>query len=108
MDYVQQVKPTHSQSGRGSNGEQTGLQGAEGGGESLLHVHAHHVSRHSLPPCLSKPFTLAKYLTFYHVFWKETLHTSHLAEFHQIHGLVVDHCLTPAISWASCPGSSPS
>ena len=41
-----------------------------------------------------KPFTPAKYFSIDRVFRNETLDATHLAEFHQIEGVVADHGLT--------------
>lgn len=47
------------------------------------------------PAChLQKPFTPAKYFSIDRVFRNETLDATHLAEFHQIEGVVADHGLT--------------
>ena len=43
---------------------------------------------------LQKPFTAAKYFSIDRVFRNETLDATHLAEFHQIEGVVADHGLT--------------
>lgn len=44
--------------------------------------------------CPQKPFTPAKYFSIDRVFRNETLDATHLAEFHQIEGVVADHGLT--------------
>lgn len=44
------------------------------------------------PP--QKPFTPAKYFSIDRVFRNETLDATHLAEFHQIEGVIADHGLT--------------
>lgn len=41
-----------------------------------------------------KPFTPTKYFSIDRVFRNETLDATHLAEFHQIEGVVADHGLT--------------
>lgn len=47
------------------------------------------------PACRpQKPFTPAKYFSIDRVFRNETLDATHLAEFHQIEGVVADHGLT--------------
>lgn len=45
-------------------------------------------------PSPQKPFTPAKYFSIDRVFRNETLDATHLAEFHQIEGVVADHGLT--------------
>lgn len=46
-----------------------------------------------IPPP-QKPFTPAKYFSIDRVFRNETLDATHLAEFHQIEGVIADHGLT--------------
>lgn len=48
-----------------------------------------------MPACHpQKPFKPAKYFSIDRVFRNETLDATHLAEFHQIEGVVADHGLT--------------
>lgn len=47
----------------------------------------------TIPPP-QKPFTPAKYFSIDRVFRNETLDATHLAEFHQIEGVIADHGLT--------------
>ncbi len=57
-----------------------------------------HVARFSLlsPAGQQKSFTPKKYFSIDRVFRNETLDATHLAEFHQIEGLVADYDLTLA------------
>lgn len=48
----------------------------------------------AVTPSPQKPFTPAKYFSIDRVFRNETLDATHLAEFHQIEGVVADHGLT--------------
>jgi len=60
--------------------------------------HPTHVARFSLlsPAGQQKSFTPKKYFSIDRVFRNETLDATHLAEFHQIEGLVADYDLTLA------------
>lgn len=49
---------------------------------------------HAIIPPPQKPFTPAKYFSIDRVFRNETLDATHLAEFHQIEGVIADHGLT--------------
>lgn len=63
-------------------------------GQEGLHTY---LLTHALawPTCHpQKPFTPAKYFSIDRVFRNETLDATHLAEFHQIEGVVADHGLT--------------
>lgn len=48
----------------------------------------------AITPPPQKPFTPAKYFSIDRVFRNETLDATHLAEFHQIEGVIADHGLT--------------
>lgn len=49
---------------------------------------------HAIIPPPQRPFTPAKYFSIDRVFRNETLDATHLAEFHQIEGVIADHGLT--------------
>lgn len=55
-----------------------------------------HVKHHSADcrPREQKPFKPSKYFSIDRVFRNETLDATHLAEFHQIEGVIVDYNLT--------------
>lgn len=94
MDYVQRVKRTHSQGGYGSQGYKYNWK-IEEARKNLLRTHTTSASARALY-CLAqkKPFTPAKYFSIDRVFRNETLDATHLAEFHQIEGVVADYGLT--------------
>uniref|UniRef100_A0A2K5F3Z0 Phenylalanine--tRNA ligase alpha subunit n=1 Tax=Aotus nancymaae TaxID=37293 RepID=A0A2K5F3Z0_AOTNA len=94
MDYVQRVKRTHSQGGYGSQGYKYNWKLDEAR-KNLLRTHTTSASARALYRLAQKkPFTPAKYFSIDRVFRNETLDATHLAEFHQIEGVVADHGLT--------------
>uniref|UniRef100_A0A8D2DCQ9 Phenylalanine--tRNA ligase alpha subunit n=1 Tax=Sciurus vulgaris TaxID=55149 RepID=A0A8D2DCQ9_SCIVU len=94
MDYVQRVKRTHSQGGYGSQGYKYSWKLDEAR-KNLLRTHTTAASARALYRLAQKkPFTPAKYFSIDRVFRNETLDATHLAEFHQIEGVVADHGLT--------------
>ncbi|XP_012889708.1 PREDICTED: phenylalanine--tRNA ligase alpha subunit isoform X1 [Dipodomys ordii] len=93
MDYVQRVKRTHSQGGYGSQGYKYSWKLDEAK-KNLLRTHTTSASARALYRLAQKkPFTPAKYFSIDRVFRNETLDATHLAEFHQIEGVVADHGL---------------
>uniref|UniRef100_A0A8C8XR19 Phenylalanine--tRNA ligase alpha subunit n=1 Tax=Panthera leo TaxID=9689 RepID=A0A8C8XR19_PANLE len=94
MDYVHRVKRTHSQGGYGSQGYKYNWK-LEEARKNLLRTHTTSASARALYRLAQKkPFTPAKYFSIDRVFRNETLDATHLAEFHQIEGVVADHGLT--------------
>ncbi|KAI4040761.1 phenylalanyl-tRNA synthetase subunit alpha [Homo sapiens] len=94
MDYVQRVKRTHSQGGYGSQGYKYNWKLDEAR-KNLLRTHTTSASARALYRLAQKkPFTPVKYFSIDRVFRNETLDATHLAEFHQIEGVVADHGLT--------------
>nr|XP_005900595.1 PREDICTED: phenylalanine--tRNA ligase alpha subunit isoform X2 [Bos mutus] len=94
MDYVHRVKRTHSQGGYGSQGYKYTWKLDEAR-KNLLRTHTTAASARALYRLAQKkPFTPAKYFSIDRVFRNETLDATHLAEFHQIEGVVADHGLT--------------
>ncbi|XP_020939373.1 phenylalanine--tRNA ligase alpha subunit isoform X1 [Sus scrofa] len=94
MDYVHRVKRTHSQGGYGSQGYKYNWKLDEAR-KNLLRTHTTSASARALYRLAQKkPFTPAKYFSIDRVFRNETLDATHLAEFHQIEGVVADHGLT--------------
>uniref|UniRef100_A0A673UGW9 Phenylalanine--tRNA ligase alpha subunit n=1 Tax=Suricata suricatta TaxID=37032 RepID=A0A673UGW9_SURSU len=93
-DYVQRVKRTHSQGGYGSQGYKYNWK-LEEARKTVLRTHTTSASARALYRLAQKkPFTPAKYFSIDRVFRNETLDATHLAEFHQIEGVVADHGLT--------------
>ncbi|KAG8512711.1 Phenylalanine--tRNA ligase alpha subunit [Galemys pyrenaicus] len=94
MDYVSRVKRTHSQGGYGSQGYKYNWKLDEAR-KNLLRTHTTSASARALYRLAQKkPFTPVKYFSIDRVFRNETLDSTHLAEFHQIEGVVADHGLT--------------
>ncbi|KAF5920718.1 hypothetical protein HPG69_016569 [Diceros bicornis minor] len=94
MDYVHRVKRTHSQGGYGSQGYKYTWKLDEAR-KNLLRTHTTAASARALYRLAQKkPFTPVKYFSIDRVFRNETLDATHLAEFHQIEGVVADHGLT--------------
>uniref|UniRef100_A0A9L0I527 Phenylalanine--tRNA ligase alpha subunit n=1 Tax=Equus asinus TaxID=9793 RepID=A0A9L0I527_EQUAS len=94
MDYVHRVKRTHSQGGYGSQGYKYTWKLDEAR-KNLLRTHTTAASARALYRLArKKPFTPIKYFSIDRVFRNETLDATHLAEFHQIEGVVADHGLT--------------
>nr|KAF6275695.1 phenylalanyl-tRNA synthetase subunit alpha [Pipistrellus kuhlii] len=94
MDYVHRVKRIHSHGGYGSQGYKYNWK-LEEARKNLLRTHTTAASARALYRLAQKkPFTPAKYFSIDRVFRNETLDATHLAEFHQIEGVVADHGLT--------------
>jgi phenylalanyl-tRNA synthetase alpha chain len=93
-DYEQRVKETHSNGGYGSIGYQYDWQHGEAE-KNLLRTHTTAVSARMLYKLAQqKPFKPVKYFFIDRVFCNETLDATHLAEFHQIEGVIADYNLT--------------
>ena len=93
-DYVEKVKKVHSEGGYGSigYGYDWKIQEAQ---KLLLRTHTTAVSSHMLfKLAQEKPFKPVKWFSIDKVFRNETLDATHLAEFHQIEGVVADVGLT--------------
>ncbi|ESP03312.1 hypothetical protein LOTGIDRAFT_207611 [Lottia gigantea] len=94
MEYLERVKKVHSEGGYGSQGYKCewNIEEAE---KNILRTHTTAVSARMLYKLAQqKPFKPAKYFAIDRVFRNETLDSTHLAEFHQIEGLVADRNLT--------------
>jgi phenylalanyl-tRNA synthetase alpha chain len=92
-DYLQRVKTTHESGGFGSTGYGYAWQEAEAE-KNLLRTHTTAVSSRMLYKLAQEGFRPAKYFSVDRVFRNEAIDRTHLAEFHQIEGLVCDHGLT--------------
>ncbi|XP_069676910.1 phenylalanine--tRNA ligase alpha subunit-like [Periplaneta americana] len=92
-DYLQRVKNIHSQGGYGSQGYGYDWK-IEDAQKNLLRTHTTAVSARMLYQLAQKEFRPAKYFSIDRVFRNETLDATHLAEFHQVEGLIVDQDLT--------------
>lgn len=99
-DYLEKVKSVHSTGGFGSQGYKYEWK-IEEAQKNLLRTHTTAVSARMLYKAAEKyrenpdaPFTPLKYFSIDRVFRNETLDATHLAEFHQIEGVVADVGLT--------------
>lgn len=90
-DYLQRVHNVHTDGGHGSIGYRSEWKPSEAR-KNVLRTHTTACSArtiYKLAQCISdKPFSGAKYFSIDRVFRNETLDATHLAEFHQIEGLV--------------------
>jgi phenylalanyl-tRNA synthetase alpha chain len=95
-DYLQRVHDMHENGGLGSIGWRYGWKLDEAK-KNILRTHTTSVSSRMLYKLgQQKSFTPKKYFSIDRVFRNETLDATHLAEFHQIEGLVADYDLTLA------------
>ncbi|CAH8608905.1 unnamed protein product [Heterobilharzia americana] len=92
--YVEKVRAVHSHGAFGSRGYQSDwlIKEAE---KNLLRTHTTAVSARMLYALSKKtPFTPVRYYSIDRVFRNENLDATHLAEFHQVEGLIVDFGLS--------------
>jgi len=93
-DYVSKVADIHSNGGFGSQGYGYDWK-TEEASKNLLRTHTTAVSARMLHQLAQqKEFKPQKYFSIDKVFRNETLDATHLAEFHQIEGVIVDYGLT--------------
>jgi len=93
LDYLERVKSVHSVGGYGSKGYQYNWD-IEEAKKNLLRTHTTAVSTRMLyQAAQEKPFKPVKYFSIDRVFRNESLDATHLAEFHQIEGVVADRGL---------------
>lgn len=93
-EYVNKVADIHSHGGFGSQGYGYNWK-TEEAAKNLLRTHTTAVSARMLYQLANqKEFTPQKYFSIDRVFRNETLDATHLAEFHQIEGVIVDYGLT--------------
>ncbi|XP_041474896.1 phenylalanine--tRNA ligase alpha subunit-like [Lytechinus variegatus] len=94
MDYLERVKTVHSKGGYGSQGYQYDWK-IEEARKNILRTHTTAVSTRMLYKLgQQETFTPVKYFSIDRVFRNESLDATHLAEFHQVEGLVADYNLT--------------
>ncbi|KAL5788579.1 hypothetical protein ACOSP7_005528 [Xanthoceras sorbifolium] len=91
--YVELVKRVHESGGYGSRGYEYDWKREEAN-KNLLRTHTTAVSSRMLKALAEKPFAPKKYFSIDRVFRNEAVDRTHLAEFHQIEGLVCDRGLT--------------
>jgi len=92
-DYMERVKKVHSVGGFGSVGYGYDWK-IEEARKNLLRTHTTAVSARMLYKLAQDGFKPVKYFSIDRVFRNETLDATHLAEFHQIEGVVADYGLT--------------
>lgn len=92
QDFLERVSKVHSEGGYGSTGYQYEWSKEEAY-KNLLRTHTTAVSARMLYKLGQEGFKPAKYFSIDRVFRNETLDATHLAEFHQVEGLVVDYGL---------------
>jgi phenylalanyl-tRNA synthetase alpha chain len=88
-DYVARVKEMHEHGGNGSHGYNYDwlLSEAE---KNVLRTHTTAVSSRVLRALSLRGFTPGKYFSIDRVFRNESIDKTHLAEFHQIEGIIID------------------
>lgn len=91
-DYVERVKRVHESGGYGSKGYGYDWKREEAD-KNLLRTHTTAVSSRLLYLLAQKPFAPKRYFSIDRVFRNEAVDRTHLAEFHQIEGLVCDRGL---------------
>lgn len=93
-DYLLRVKEMHEKGGFGSIGYRYDWSEEESK-KNILRTHTTAVSTRMLYQLAQeKPFTPKKYFSIDRVFRNEAIDATHLAEFHQVEGLVADRNLT--------------
>lgn len=93
-DYLDRVKQIHSSGGYGSQGYGYDWKREEAA-KNLLRTHTTAVSARMLYKLAKQQeFSPQKYFSIDRVFRNETLDATHLAEFHQIEGVIADRDLT--------------
>ena len=95
-EYMSKVQEMHERGGAGSIGYRYDWSRDEAA-KNLLRTHATAVSTRMLYRLAQQtPFRPVKYFSIDRVFRNETLDATHLAEFHQVEGVVADYNLTLA------------
>jgi phenylalanyl-tRNA synthetase alpha chain len=93
-EYLEKVKDVHENGGYGSIGYRYDWSRAEAQ-KNILRTHTTAVSTRMLHKLgQMKPFKPARYFSIDRVFRNESLDATHLAEFHQVEGVVADYNLT--------------
>lgn len=94
LDYLERVKTVHSKGGYGSKGYGYDWK-LEEAQKNLLRTHTTAVSARMLYKLAQqKEFKPIKLFSIDKVFRNETLDATHLAEFHQVEGVIADYNLT--------------
>lgn len=93
MDYLERVKKVHSEGGYGSQGYRYDWK-IEEAQKNLLRTHSTAVSARMLHKLAKDGFKPVKYFSIDRVFRNETLDATHLAEFHQVEGVIAGYDLS--------------
>lgn len=94
QDYLERTKEMHQTGGYASLGHRCEWAEVEAQ-KNILRTHTTAISSRMLYQLAQQPtFKPAKYFSIDRVFRNETLDATHLAEFHQIEGLIADYNLT--------------
>ncbi|MCL4139414.1 UNVERIFIED_CONTAM: hypothetical protein GTU68_031490 [Idotea baltica] len=93
LDYLERVKMVHSEGGFGSTGYRSPWSFEESQ-KNLLRTHTTAVSARLLYKLAQEGFKPVKYFSIDKVYRNETLDATHLAEFHQVEGVIADHNLS--------------
>eukprot|EP01126_Amoeba_proteus_P021455 TRINITY_DN217_c0_g1_i7.p1 TRINITY_DN217_c0_g1~~TRINITY_DN217_c0_g1_i7.p1 ORF type:complete len:313 (-),score=71.46 TRINITY_DN217_c0_g1_i7:163-966(-) len=91
-DYVMKTKEMHEVGGNGSIGWRYNFNLDEVR-KNLLRTHTTAISSRTLY-ALAKDFTPKKFFSIDRVYRNETLDSTHLAEFHQVEGVIADYNIT--------------
>ncbi|XP_071734535.1 phenylalanine--tRNA ligase alpha subunit, cytoplasmic-like [Rutidosis leptorrhynchoides] len=91
-DYVERVRHIHESGGYGSRGYGYDWKREEAN-KNLLRTHTTAVSSRMLYALAKKHFEAKKYYSINRVFRNEAVDRTHLAEFHQVEGLICDRGL---------------
>lgn len=92
-DYLERVKTVHATGGYGSIGYEYDWK-IEEAQKNVLRTHTTAVSARQLYQLAQNPFRPAKMFSIDRVFRNETLDATHLAEFHQVEGVVAERNLS--------------
>eukprot|EP01119_Soliformovum_irregulare_P001986 TRINITY_DN11_c0_g1_i1.p1 TRINITY_DN11_c0_g1~~TRINITY_DN11_c0_g1_i1.p1 ORF type:complete len:496 (-),score=141.12 TRINITY_DN11_c0_g1_i1:58-1545(-) len=92
-DYLERVKEMHSKGGNGSIGWRYDWSVDETK-KNILRTHTTAVSSRMLYKLAQEGFQPKKYFSIDRVFRNEALDATHLAEFHQVEGMIADYGLT--------------
>ncbi|KAF6136279.1 hypothetical protein GIB67_042764 [Kingdonia uniflora] len=92
-DYLGKVKTVHEVGGYGSTGYKYAWSREEAN-KNVLRTHTTAVSARMLYSLAQRSFSPRKYFSIDRVFRNEAVDRTHLAEFHQIEGLICDRGLT--------------
>ncbi|KAF0700356.1 Aste57867_9106 [Aphanomyces stellatus] len=95
-DYYERVRDMHEHGGHGSIGHGRGAFTRDEAFKNLLRTHTTAVSARMLYKLANQPggFKPQKYFSIDRVFRNESMDATHLAEFHQVEGVIADYDLS--------------